>query len=474
MAHEKLTIIMAYRDRDLKRLARSLNSLTTQTRRDFKLYFVDYGSKNRNAQSAQRLLQQFHFCRYIYSHTCGWVWNKPRALNIGIKLADTDYILSTDIDIIFSPNFVETLLATQDGASTIYCAPIWLPKHFKDWEHVTEYASKYPKKRRALGTCQCYPRSAIETIKGFDEQLEYYGLEDNDLGIRLRRLGLRDIWIDTQTAIFHQWHESSGLPLSSRSYYARINSPYVKQMSDQPVRNTSDYGEITCRNNRPLLDLLPELEEKRNVAWTTLLSRLAAVAATSNLGPKWLIKDRTVNSEMTPALKSQYQCAVIHTSWKNYFLQSAARIEHHVENLMARALTDLKKTCASSPGVIVIDVPVFFRISCNLFRKILGMLAPGGYLVIANLGKPDLPIVQRLTGKILTPFLIRIAWYLRRRISHKTRQHCYQMITFFDNNLYDSLAMARIGTTEILDYTTDFSLKGATAVFMKSNRVLHV
>jgi glycosyltransferase involved in cell wall biosynthesis len=62
-----LTFIACYRDRDGKRLQRSLDSLRAQTCRDFDLILLDYGSGTAWSAAIQRLVAQFPFCRYAYS-----------------------------------------------------------------------------------------------------------------------------------------------------------------------------------------------------------------------------------------------------------------------------------------------------------------------------------------------------------------------------------------------------------------------
>jgi hypothetical protein len=470
MASDKLAIVIGYRNRDLKRVERCLHSLARQTRNDFRVYFVDYGSHLSFARSVQSLVEQFPFCRYIYTHTRGWPWNRAKALNIGIQLAETDYVLTTDIDIIFAPNFVETLLKAQDGVSVIYCAARWLPKTFTDWERIDDYAEDFPKrKRRPTGLCQCVPLSVMHALGGFDEQFEYWGAEDRDLHLRLMAWGLRERWVDDQTTLFHQWHpiDRGGAP---RRYRDRWRNPYMERVSTQLIRNKSGWGAIMRREQRPLFDLLPEAETQDMVDWPTLLTRLAQVAPMGDLATRWLITDRPKGSGWLAAAQAGYRRAVIAAPWMSYIIRRGEEIEHRVEPLFVQALETLHGTSSASPGLIVLDLATLLRISRNLFVHLLETLTPGGMLVIGSLHEPRLPTGMRCLSALLSPPLKGLYELLWR--VPKARRLCELVLTALQatprsHNLRDSIYLARVGVTGILDFTLDFPAAGSTAIFVK-------
>jgi glycosyltransferase involved in cell wall biosynthesis len=513
-----LTIILAYRDRKLISVERCLRSLASQTRNDFVVHFVDYGSKSSISQSVRGLVEQFPFCRYIYTDTRGWPWNKSRALNIGIRLAETPYVMNTDIDIIFRSDFIHTLLDIQDGKSAVYCAPHVLPENFDDWENIAHESKPLPMQPGMIGTCQCYPISVIKELQGFDEQFEYWGLEDNDLRDRLDEWGLIERWADNRTAIFHQWHP----PAIRRtpSYQQRLLMPYYKEVRGRLIRNGPDWGAITSQEQRPLFNLFPLAANEKDVSWHTLLNDLALNISTRNLGSKWLITDRSIAQNLSVFVQGGYQTAYIGTLSEYSWLYSFDQIEYRVDDLFSSAISNLNNKESGSPGVIVIDVSTYLRFSKTLFRNLLDLLTPGGFLVIANLSEPKLPIRMLQLGRILTPYLNRIRrslskasprtlrlvetfaprvvpatvnfrnqsspikppgvsihfkpalekmYPLIRQVRTKTRQRCTDMLTFFDNNLRDSLNLVYAGVDSILDFTLDFPASGATAIFLKKN-----
>ena len=54
-----ITILYPYRNRDLERVKRSLDSLTLQTDQRFKVLFVDYGSTPKQAYLVKQLINNY-------------------------------------------------------------------------------------------------------------------------------------------------------------------------------------------------------------------------------------------------------------------------------------------------------------------------------------------------------------------------------------------------------------------------------
>ena len=64
-----ITILYPYRNRDIERVKRSLDSLALQTDQRFKVLFVDYGSSSKQASQVEQLIISYSFANYIYSYT---------------------------------------------------------------------------------------------------------------------------------------------------------------------------------------------------------------------------------------------------------------------------------------------------------------------------------------------------------------------------------------------------------------------
>ena len=59
-----------------------------------------------------------------------------------------------------------------------------------------------------MGGCACFPRSFVETVRGYDERMEWWGAEDKDLASRAEAAGLEIHWVEHPNArIYHLWHE---------------------------------------------------------------------------------------------------------------------------------------------------------------------------------------------------------------------------------------------------------------------------
>ena len=65
----KVTIVFPFRDRDMQRVKRSLDSLQEQTCNDFIVMFIDYGSNPNLSKEIKALVIHYSFVAYYYLHT---------------------------------------------------------------------------------------------------------------------------------------------------------------------------------------------------------------------------------------------------------------------------------------------------------------------------------------------------------------------------------------------------------------------
>lgn len=471
MTSDKLTIVIGYRNRDVGRVERCLRSLAGQTRDEFNVHFVDYGSHLSLARRVQSLVGTFAFCRYIYSDTRGWPWSRAKALNIGIRLTETEYVLTTDADIIFATNFVETVLNVQDGSSAIYCAPRWLPSTFANWQHVYDFKYAFPKgDRNQLGGCQCVPTATMLKLGGFDEFFEYWGLEDHDVHDRLIMSGLQERWVDDRTTMFHQWHAATrgGVP---RSYLRRWIDPYRQAHRFRLRRNEEGWGRITRTTDRPLFASIPEATSEEPVSWPGLLQCLGAAVRSENTAPRWFITDRSDDQQYSGALQAGYRCAVASVPRTASVVLGDAKMERETEQAVTSALRSIRGVSNLKASVIVVSLAPFLRVSLHLFEGLLDTTISGGIVAFTNLGDTVPPADRLLLYSVLsTP--LRWACRLPARATLRLKQQSFQMLetleaVTFCNNLRDSIYLARVNTAGILDFTLDFPSANTTAVFMK-------
>ncbi|MEZ4866322.1 MAG: glycosyltransferase [Caldilineaceae bacterium] len=260
-----LTLIFGYRDRDVERIKRCLNSLQQQTFRDFTVIFVDYGSSTANARAAQNVVEQYSFCRYIYSDTRGYPWNRSRALNIGGRLATSPFLITTDVDMIYPPDFLQHVADQVAEDRMLYCYHHFLPANFDDWNNLCNYAGKLPKATKEfLGACHCVPTEIFHQIRGFDEYYQYWGKEDTDINVRLKQVGLKEVWLNDWTYMFHQWHPASNFKTAGfmpDGLWGRVEN-YFHRNQGYLVRNSKNWGQIHCPETRPILALL-DIEQQK-------------------------------------------------------------------------------------------------------------------------------------------------------------------------------------------------------------------
>ena len=115
-----ITIIYPYRNRDIQRVEKSLDSLRDQTCANFEVKFVDYGSQSQLATRIKQLCSAYSFVHYYWKPTSRQPWNKSRALNSVIKNLETNFCFIADVDLIFHSEFIEKAVRLQEDEKSIY------------------------------------------------------------------------------------------------------------------------------------------------------------------------------------------------------------------------------------------------------------------------------------------------------------------------------------------------------------------
>lgn len=214
-ARPTITVLIPVRNRAGERLANCLASLRWQVGAPaYEIVLSDYGSSPDYAEAIDELARRFD-ARVVRTATDG-VWNRSRALNFGIQAAQGRFVLCTDADMIFAPNFLATAWARQrarDGRAFVVCRCRDLPESVPEqaWrrEDFASLMARAPfREKLGTGACQFAARTFFEGIRGYDEGYEFWGMEDNDMLFRAQRSGLCREWMHEHTAMLHQWHPS--------------------------------------------------------------------------------------------------------------------------------------------------------------------------------------------------------------------------------------------------------------------------
>lgn len=208
---EKISIVMLTRNR-AKNIKRTIESILKQTFKDFEIIVVDYGGED----NTKEVLDNFKDRRikYIYVNEKG-IWNAPRARNIGIRRAKAELIATIDADMILAPNVLEEVYKDFKKRKKSVLYQIQRIDIQEDGTKDLHYPGVFP------GDFQATHRKNWFKVRGFDERMIGYAYEDEDLPIRMRKMGVFQYWMPKKVKIYHQYHKKS---LSEEVYINMLKS----------------------------------------------------------------------------------------------------------------------------------------------------------------------------------------------------------------------------------------------------------
>nr|WP_272878875.1 glycosyltransferase family 2 protein [Rothia nasimurium] len=200
--------------------------------------------------------------KYVY--TAGDpVWSRSRALNAGFSVAEGKVLVSTDADMLFSPDsfkiIYETIATQPNSALFLQCRD--LPSDMSaealetrtdiTWDELEAAGRLRP--RWGMGGMMAISRTGMNAVRGFDERLHTYGGEDLDFALRARRAGYKTVWIDDPNVrMYHMWHPSSRA-VADQSPEGRAAVEFNKNV----VYNDTTTLRNTLRWNHRLPDATP-------------------------------------------------------------------------------------------------------------------------------------------------------------------------------------------------------------------------
>lgn len=250
-----VSVVVAFRDRELERARRFLDSLAGQSVGDLEVLFVDSGSAPALREPLRRLVEAAGG-RYLHSETRGHPWNRAQALNAGARRATGRFLTTTDVDLVFPPRFFEAVLAAAAEDRVVYVAPAMLPRGFAGWDDLAAGA-RHPAARRGIGYggCQVVASEVFARLGGFDEYYRYWGVEDRDLHRRLLAVGLTEVWLDDAPRPLHQWHPPADVKTPGSlpvGLWGRMELHFLRHQGDV-VRNGDGWGRLLTAADRPAL-----------------------------------------------------------------------------------------------------------------------------------------------------------------------------------------------------------------------------
>lgn len=248
--HPTLSAIIPVRNRGGARLENCVRSLRWQRLPEgvtLEIVISDYGSDDAHRADVEAIAAR-HDARVVFTPERG-VWNRSRALNIGIQASRAFWTFCTDVDMIFAPNFVASLLEAHQDTSRdamIHCRCHDLPESvpLEPWQ-----AEDFPKllaeaevrRTKGTGACQSARRSFFHRVRGYDERYTFWGAEDVDMTARAQRAGLDIVWVSDRTQMLHQWHPKE---LSRRPWNFRLNRWRYRLTKWQIAKNPGGWGGV--------------------------------------------------------------------------------------------------------------------------------------------------------------------------------------------------------------------------------------
>jgi len=222
----KLTIVASNRDRlDLEKNITKffIKSLENQTRKDFEVLIADGGSQNYEELKDYFASRDCEPLIRIVKEPLGDKFERAKMNNVGIRNANTPYIMTTDVDMFFGPEFVQNLIDRVGPDVFVESRTMYWKKNVTEriydgrlnpFENLEKCKIGRIKKRTTAGGCQCAHIDQWTKVGGFDEDFVGWGSEDFDLLTRMKRSGAQVKWMGESRAsinLFHQHHPKPNL-----------------------------------------------------------------------------------------------------------------------------------------------------------------------------------------------------------------------------------------------------------------------
>ncbi|SCX92409.1 Glycosyl transferase family 2 [Nonlabens sp. Hel1_33_55] len=255
MEQQLLTIVIPNRNRDLKTVRRSLDSIQPQLGKGVELWLVDYGSSLSYQDKLQTLLLSFPKVRILLCPVQGQLWNKSRCINMILKEATSTYFMVCDMDMIWHPRFLdEQSQKWQRDQANYYSVGMLTEEESQKNQKFDDYAISFKSSREATGIT-VFDTEALKSINGFDEFYHGWGAEDTDAHDRFKNAGFKVKFESISTYFLHQWHLRDYRSTISfapfHKYLERINdrySEFTRDLNRIKANEAQEWG-VMCGKN---------------------------------------------------------------------------------------------------------------------------------------------------------------------------------------------------------------------------------
>jgi len=199
-----------------------IKSLQWQDFTDFEVLIVDGGSDN--YEDIKKWVESYDgkIPIKIIQYKIGEEWHKTLLNNVGIRSCNTEYIATTDVDILFDHRFVNTVMPLLKFDTMIESRTMY----WKDYTVAKIYSGKLDpynnidgckigriKKRTTPGGFQCLHRDQWNKLRGYnEEEIIGWGSEDVELLARVKMAKIKINWLGeniNDIMLFHQPHTTN-------------------------------------------------------------------------------------------------------------------------------------------------------------------------------------------------------------------------------------------------------------------------
>lgn len=262
-----IAVVIPVRNRKGKSIRNTLKSLNWQSAgKPLQTLVVSYGSKPKINSELKQLCMKFN-ARLICVGDPAQPWSKPIALNIGIResLPAAQFLMTVDADIILAPDLFSVIIDKFKKTlhTFILCRSSDLPSEtslsanselskndYYELKSITKLRPKY-----GTGGIQAAQRSFFFDVRGYDEDLLWWGGMDTDMMQRALCSGLKVEWIEELTSILHQWHPRKHSILNNAEEVEQAkkswvsNHEIIQSRVKNPIRNPDGWGRTEeCAN----------------------------------------------------------------------------------------------------------------------------------------------------------------------------------------------------------------------------------
>ncbi len=136
---------------------------------------VDDGSRH-DVRRLDEMRDRPQFARFVSVRHRG----VTAAWNAGITLAETDFVVLVNNDVIWQGAALDTLLEPLRNQTAVACGVAW--RRERDWP--ASLADSVPAQQLLVGWCWAFSRTIWRTLRGFDTSLALW-FSDTDFQLRL-------------------------------------------------------------------------------------------------------------------------------------------------------------------------------------------------------------------------------------------------------------------------------------------------